>query len=96
MPLSGKQNRYLRGRAHNLRPVVMIGNAGLTQGVIDETHRALHDHELIKVRVSAEDRESRKAMAETLCTETDAEFVQLIGHVAVLYRPGEPPIIQLP
>lgn len=96
MQLTGKQNRFLRSRAHSLRPVILMGSAGLTQALIDETARALRDHELIKVRLVGEDREDRRGLAETLCAATGAELVQIIGHMAVIYLPGDPPVIRLP
>jgi RNA-binding protein len=86
MPLSDTQRRYLRGVAHPLKPVIEIGNAGLTEAVTRETERALHDHELIKVRVRASDREARDSIFDALATRTRSELVQRIGHVGVLYR----------
>jgi len=86
MHLTEKQRRHLRGLAHELKPVVTIGDAGLTDGVIRETERALHDHELIKIKVRAGDRDTRDGLIETLAERTTAELVNRIGHVAVLYR----------
>jgi RNA-binding protein len=88
MQLTEKQRKFLRGKAHPLEPVIRIGNAGLTDGVVAETARALHDHELIKVKVSAADRESRDVIIATLATRTTSALVHRIGHVAVLYRPN--------
>jgi RNA-binding protein len=64
----------------------MIGDSGLTDGVIKETDRALHDHELIKVKVRATDRDTRDSLIESLTQRTTSELVARIGHVAVLYR----------
>jgi RNA-binding protein len=86
MHLTEKQRKHLRGLGHDLKPVVTIGDAGLTEGVIKETERALHDHELIKVKVRAGDREARDTLIETLTQRTTSELVTRIGHVAVLYR----------
>ncbi len=83
--LSERQRRHLRGLAHALEPVVMMGNAGLTEGVIKETIRALHDHELIKVKVRGADRSARDALLLELATRTGGELVHCIGHVGVLY-----------
>jgi RNA-binding protein len=97
MALSEKQRRHLRGLAHPLQPVVMIGNAGLSDGVVAETARALHDHELIKVKVRASDRDSRDAMLAQLASRTGSAVIQRIGHVAVLYlRHPELPRILVP
>ncbi len=89
MALMENQLRFLRGRAHPLKPIVMIGQSGLTPGVVSETERALKDHELVKVRVRGADRAARDAMLAELVTRTAAELVTRIGHVAVLYRQRE-------
>jgi len=86
MALSEKQLKFLRGKAHPLKPVIMIGKTGLSAGVTAETERALHDHELIKVRVRTTDREARDALLSELTQQTQSELVTRIGHVAVLYR----------
>jgi RNA-binding protein len=86
MPLSDKQLRFLRGRAHALKPVIQVGNNGLTAGVLAETRRALADHELIKLRVQAADRPARDALLAELVRETGSTLVTRIGHVAVLFQ----------
>jgi len=86
MTLSEKQQRYLRGRAHPLKPLIRIGQQGLTAAVCAETSRALLDHELIKVRVQAADREAREALIAELVQRTASELVMRIGHVAVLFK----------
>jgi RNA-binding protein len=85
--LTERQRRHLRGLAHPLKPVIQVGNAGMTDGVVAETARALHDHELIKVRWAGADREARDAGLKTLAARTGSTLVTRIGHVAVLYRP---------
>ena len=92
--LTSKQRQYLRGLAHPLAPVVRVGKAGVTESVIAETKKSLHSHELIKVRIEADD---RKAAAETLATATDAQIAGVVGKVAILYRAREEePEIELP
>lgn len=86
MKLNDKQRRYLRGLAHPLKPVVLIGNGGVSEGVLAETRRALHDHELIKVRMTGADREARDNALAELARATDSALVGRIGHVATLYR----------
>ncbi len=86
MPLTNNQKRQLKGRAHHLKPVVMIGQHGLTENVLNEIEIALETHELIKVRVSGADRDERKAMQEKIRQQSGAELVQSIGHIAVYYR----------
>ena len=85
-PLSERQRRYLKGLAHSLKPIVRLGNAGLTEAVAAETERALHDHELIKVKAPGGDREGRDALFSALASRTRSALVQRIGNVAVLYR----------
>ena len=70
----------------SLDPVVSIGDGGVSTGVVDETNRALRDHELIKAKLHSEDRDERKAQGEALCEETGAVVVQRIGKTLVLYR----------
>jgi RNA-binding protein len=89
MQLNEKQRRHLKGLAHPLRPVILLGNAGLTDAVVAETSRALGDHELIKVRLPGLDREQRDAALKSLAERTGSALVSRIGHVAVLFRPRE-------
>ncbi|MDT8383199.1 MAG: ribosome assembly RNA-binding protein YhbY [Gammaproteobacteria bacterium] len=96
MLLTPKQKRHLRGLAHNLKPVVMIGNSGITDGVIAELDARLAHHELLKVRISGQDRNERLKMAADLCKRTNSQLVTTIGHIAVLYRRGEYPGIKVP
>ncbi len=86
MALSEKQKKHLRRLAHPLSPVVMLGNAGLTDGVVKELDRALHDHELVKVTARVGEREARDTALGDLATRTSSEIVQRIGHVGVFYR----------
>ncbi|HEX9474270.1 MAG TPA: ribosome assembly RNA-binding protein YhbY [Steroidobacteraceae bacterium] len=97
MALSEKQLRYLRGKAHALKPVIMLGQKGLTDSVVAETLLALRDHELIKVRVRAADRSQREATLAELVKRCACVLVRRIGHVAVLYRAAAPvPRLVLP
>jgi RNA-binding protein len=84
--LSSRQKKQLRQVAHHLASVVTIGDQGMSEGVLQETNRALTDHELIKVRLAGADRAERAALAESLATSTDAQIVHRIGKVIVLYR----------
>ncbi|MET0025958.1 MAG: ribosome assembly RNA-binding protein YhbY [Sedimenticola sp.] len=95
MPLSNPQKRHLKGLAHSQKPVVMVGQHGLTEGVFNELEIALDTHELIKVRISAGDRDERDEMLTVLVEKSSAELVQRIGNIAVLYRhnPKKPKIV---
>jgi RNA-binding protein len=86
MELSERQRKYLRGLGHALNPVLLIGSAGLTPGVVAEAKRALHDHELIKVKFRGADREARDTGLAELATSTESELIQRIGHTALYYK----------
>jgi putative YhbY family RNA-binding protein len=77
----------LRARAHHLRPVVLLGSAGLTDAIIKEADRALAAHELIKVRIPGDDRDQREAICGELAGRLGAARIQAIGKLLVLYRP---------
>ena len=87
MALTEKQKKHLRRLAHPMSPVVMLGNAGLTDGVVNELDRALADHELVKVTARLGERDERNAALAMLASRTRAELVQRVGHVGVFYRP---------
>ena len=84
--LSIHERTRLRQIGHALNPVVMVGSQGLTESVVEETLRALNDHELIKVKVAAEDREARAAVIDAIVAATGAESVQKIGKIVLLYK----------
>ncbi len=84
--LTKQQIVELKARAHHLNPVVMVGQKGLTEAVVAETITALQAHELIKVRVLGDDREERIAICQALCEATEAQLVQHIGKLLVLYH----------
>lgn len=86
MKLSTKQIAHLRGLAHSLNPVVMIGNNGLTESVLKEIELNLNAHELIKVQVAGDDRDARKALYLEVCTKTNAVAVHHIGKQLIFYR----------
>jgi RNA-binding protein len=79
------EKKKLKAQAHPLNPVVIIGQAGLTPAVIKEINLALDVHELIKVKIRAE-RDERSVIRDNICAETQAELIQSIGQIAVLYR----------
>lgn len=96
MSLSNVQRRYLRGLTHGINPVVMIGEKGLTENVLEAIDEALDRHELIKIKLRT-DRESRKTMSEEIGRRFRAEPVHAIGQVACFYRRNlERPVIELP
>lgn len=86
MPLSEHQKRHLRGLGHALKPVVMVGGNGLSEGVLREIELSIAHHELIKVKVAAGDRELRDGMIGEICESCRAELVQRVGNMALLFR----------
>ncbi len=85
--LAARERAALKARAHALEPVVRIGVAGLSDAVVAQVDRALHAHELIKVKLGDGEREARAAQADLLCSRTGAALVQRVGKVVVLWRP---------
>ena len=95
--LNEAQKKFLRGRAHSLKPVVWIGDNGLRETVAAEIEQALASHELIKTRIRVGDHDSRNEIIQRICQERAAELVQRIGNTAVFYRANpELPGIILP
>ncbi len=89
MPLSltNRERSALKARAHPLEPIVQVGQAGLTDGVVAEVDRALAAHELVKVRIAVADRAERAAICEAICERTGAAEVLRVGKVLGLWRP---------
>lgn len=88
MTLNEPQKKYLRGLGHALKPVVTVGDAGLSDSVLAEFDSTLGHHELIKVRVRVGDRAARDEIIEKMCSGKSATLIQRIGNVALLYRPN--------
>ena len=87
--LTSAQNRFLRGQAHDLKALLQTGGKGVTPAFVAELEDVLERHELIKVKVAAEDRETRDALIAEIIEHTGCALVQRIGHVAILYRPSQ-------
>lgn len=88
MNLSESNKKYLRGLGHELKPLIMVGDAGLSESVLAEFESTLDHHELIKVRVRVGDRNARDEIIEELCSKSAAALIQRIGNIALLYRPN--------
>jgi RNA-binding protein len=86
MELSERQRKYLRSLGHALNPVLLVGQHGMTAAVIAEAQRALHDHELIKVKFRGAERDARDAGLAQLASATQSILVQRIGHTALYYK----------
>ena len=91
--MEGYQRKYLRGLAHDLKPIVQVGHSGVTAAVERAVDAALTDHELIKVRMH--EPEDKRALAAQLAAATAGEVCGLVGHTVILYRrhPKEPAIV---
>ncbi|AZF12696.1 RNA-binding protein YhbY [Pseudomonas sp. R2-37-08W] len=86
MPLTQEQKKQYKSIGHHLKPVLIVADNGLTEGVLAEFERALNDHELIKIKVNILDREARLAAIAELCKVGKADLVQVIGKMALLHR----------
>ena len=95
-PLTSTQRQYLKSLAHRLKPVVIIGNQGLTAAVIKEIDHSLAAHELIKIKTGTDDVDTRNTWVDEICTAAKAMQVQQIGKTLVFYRPAAIPGITLP
>jgi RNA-binding protein len=91
MSLTIAEKKRFRRIGHELKPVVMLGNNGLSETVLAEIGRALDDHELIKVRIGGEDREARAEAIAAIANSCQAVVVQIIGKVVVLYKRAKKP-----
>ena len=91
MSLSSADKKHYRAIAHNLNPVIIVGDKGLSEGLIDEVNRALRDHELIKVKVAIGDRDDRASLINDLVEKTASKLVQSIGKVAVILKKNNKP-----
>ncbi len=80
------QKKKLKKQAHHLKPVILLGEKGLTEAVLAELEIALEHHELIKVKIPSSDQTTFKAQAVELCEKTRSEMIHTIGHTLVIYR----------
>jgi RNA-binding protein len=97
MKLSEAQKKHLRGLGHQLKPVIIVGDAGLTDSVMNEFLGSIHHHELVKVRVRAGNRHLRDDIIRQMCEKADASLVTRIGNIALIYKQNpEKSRIQLP
>ncbi|MFZ4077510.1 MAG: YhbY family RNA-binding protein [Legionellaceae bacterium] len=80
------ERQVLKAKAHNLKPVILMGAKGLTQAVLDETDIALLTHELIKIKINGQEKDDRQLTATAICDKLHAELIQMIGSMAIIYR----------
>lgn len=86
MTLSESQKKFLRGLGHGLKPMLMVGDTGLSDSVLSEFETTLAHHELVKVRVRVGDRRARDEIIDELCAQGSAALIQRVGNMALLYR----------
>ena len=91
-----KQIQYLKGLAHSLKPIVQLGSNGLTEAVVAEIDYALGHHELIKVKIPTDYRETKGLIVEAICRETSSNKVQVIGKTLIIYRQSAEIKIRIP
>lgn len=96
MDLNSKQRRYLKSLAHHLNPSVQVGKQGYSPAMRSEIDRSLSNHELIKVRILADEKTEFKALSEQIASDNQAALVDTIGRIALLYREADEPQIRLP
>jgi len=87
LDITSQERSALRAAAHPLRPVVLIGDRGLSDSVLKEIDLNLNAHQLIKVRIAGEEREARNAMLETICDTLSCALVHHLGKTLIIYRP---------
>lgn len=88
LELNSKQRKFLEKEAHNLSPVVIIGGAGVTEGVINMISASISSHELIKVKFN-EYKEEKHELTEEIIEATDTTLVRMIGNIIILYKASE-------
>ncbi|MBO5236833.1 MAG: YhbY family RNA-binding protein [Spirochaetaceae bacterium] len=86
MELNSKQRKYLEKESHNLSPVVIVGGAGVTEGLLKMVSTSIEAHELIKIKFN-EFKDEKAELTNHICKETDSILVRIIGNVSILYRP---------
>ncbi|HXI13847.1 MAG TPA: ribosome assembly RNA-binding protein YhbY [Thermoanaerobaculia bacterium] len=97
MSLSTRQRTHLKALAHPMEPLVRVGRGGVSESVVAEARRTFDSHELIKVRIESDEPAARRALAASLAELAEAELVQTVGKVAILFRAHpDRPRIKLP
>ncbi|WP_019555915.1 ribosome assembly RNA-binding protein YhbY [Thiomicrorhabdus arctica] len=94
--LTNNQKKYLRGIAHGLNPMIMIGANGVTESLMAELESTLAHHEILKIKIASADRDERKEIVQHLVKESGALLVQTIGKICVIYRQNDETELPLP
>lgn len=94
--LTTNQKKYLRGIAHGLNPMIIIGANGVTESLMAELESTLEHHEILKIKMASADREDRKKIVDYILEQTGALLVQTIGKICVIYRQNDDTELPLP
>jgi RNA-binding protein len=94
--LTTNQKKYLRGIAHGLNPMIIIGANGVTESLMTELESTLEHHEILKIKMASADRDDRKQIVDYILEQTGALLVQTIGKICVIYRQNEDTELPLP
>jgi RNA-binding protein len=84
--LTNNQKKFLRSKGHSLKPVVMMGQHGLSEGVLAELESSLEVHELLKIKIRTNDSDNKQRIIKEVINITNAHLIQVIGNVMVIYR----------
>ncbi len=94
--LTNNQKKYLRGIAHGLNPMIMIGSNGITDNLMEELESTLEHHELLKIKIAFGDRDERQEIVQYILKQTNALLVQSIGKTCIIYRQNDETELPLP
>lgn len=89
MSLTNAQIKFLKSKAHSLKPIIWVGQKGLNENLLEEVSQALEHHELIKVKLRVGEREERDAMIQELSEKTSAENIQRVGNIVTLFKQAQ-------
>ena len=90
------QCKHLGGIGHNLKPIIFIGDKGLTESVYRDLDNALEHHEILKIRIRVDNRKKRDELLEKIVERSMATLLQKIGNIALLYRQSKDQKLELP
>lgn len=96
MNLNKKQIQHLKGLAHSLKPTILLGSNGLTEAVVAEIDYTLSHHELIKIKIPTDDKETKSLIVDAICRETNSTMIQVIGKTLIIFRQSEEKKIHIP
>ena len=96
MQLNNKQKKFLKAKAHALKPVITIGNKGISENLISELNESLDAHELLKIKLPGVEKKDRSMLLTEVCEKTKAHEIGLIGRIGIVFRPRKESKFELP